>query len=132
MGYQTHVANKINTDRSSLDFLVASIHMPGFFFFFSTLPTSRFYQHSSPISSFRLPPRPRSRPPFYGILAKEVDHISDSINSILAHHARMLKREWRSHSSSLRLFSDTRRATLRIPCAALAMLARPGTHTHAW
>ena len=29
MGCQTHAANKINTDRSSLDFLVASIHMNG-------------------------------------------------------------------------------------------------------
>ena len=140
MGCQTHAANKINTDRSSLDFLVASIHMNGqirrrrpvFFFFFLHPATSRFFQHSSRVSWFRLPPRPRSHPPFYGGWAREVDHISDSINYTLAHIVRMLKREWRSRSSSLRLFPDTRRATLRIPCAALPMPARPGTHSHAW
>ena len=69
MGFQTRAANKINTDTSSLDFLVASIHMP-VFFFLSTLPRRASFNtvRLSPGSDFLLA-RVHTHP-FFGTLGE--------------------------------------------------------------
>ena len=87
MRFQTHAANKFNTDKSSLDFLVASIHMNGQIGrrrpIFLNSVTSRHFEHSSLFCSFRLSHRPRSRPQFF-VGSREVDHISDPISTPVA------------------------------------------------
>ena len=98
--------------------------------FFLHSATSRFFQHSSPISSFRLSSRPRSRLPFFFGAREEEDHVNDSMSTPIA--CTMYAYRTENDNRTVRVcgcFPDTRRATLRIPCAALPMLARPRTRT---
>ena len=109
-GCQTHTADKFNTDKTSLDVLVASGHLNGQigrrrpFLYHSA--TSRCPEDSVLIYSF-LPTPHRRCPP-------------------------ILERVEVTQRSSLWFFADTRRATLGRACTALSLSATPGAHACPW